>query len=134
MANRHSSFGTIAKSLSHRQLRVNELIKRKLSEIFQRLEIQNSDLKDVSITIAAVNCSSDLKIARVYVLPLGGIEVDKAIKGLNSSRNEIKHQLGKTLELKYVPQLRFLADKTFDYIEETERLLSDPTVQKDIRS
>ena len=119
---------------SLRLSRVNELIKRKLSNILFKLEIHNSDQKNVSVTISTVNCSADLKLARIYVLPLGGMEANHAIKALNLSKNEIRHQLGKNLELKYVPQLYFLADKTLDYLEETERLLSDPVVKNDINS
>ena len=118
---------------SQRQLRVGELIRRTLSELLHRAEIHDPDLNRMSITVGEVSCSPDLKIATVYVMPLGGQGVDEAIAALARNKGEIRRRVGEGLTLKYAPDLRFRPDETFDRLDETRRLFSDETVMRDIR-
>jgi ribosome-binding factor A len=118
---------------SQRQLRVGELIRRTLSDVLNRAEIHDPELNAMSITVGEVSCSTDLKVATVYVMPLmGSVPVADAIAALARNKAELRHRVAGALTLKYVPDLRFRADETFDRLDETRRLFSDPTVRRDI--
>lgn len=118
---------------SQRQLRVGELIRRTLSDILNRGEIHDPDLNRMSITVGEVRCSPDLKVATAYVMPLmGSVPVEDAIQALARNKAELRHRVGGSLTLKYTPDLRFRPDETFDRLDETRRLFSDPAVQRDI--
>lgn len=130
MANKRFSSGT---GPSQRQLRVGELIRRTLSDVLNRAEIHDPDLNKMSITVGEVSCSPDLKVATVYVMPLmGSFSVEEAIAALARNKAELRHRVASELTLKYAPDLRFRADETFDRLDETRRLFSDPKVQQDI--
>lgn len=118
---------------SQRQLRVGELIRRSLSDVLNRGDIHDPALNAMSITVGEVSCSPDLKVATVYVMPLmGSVPVADAIAALARNKHELRHRLSQDLTLKYAPDLRFRADETFDRLDETRRLFSDPTVQRDL--
>lgn len=118
---------------SQRQLRVGELIRRTLADVLNRAEIHDSELNAMSITVGEVSCSPDLKVATVYVMPLmGSVPVQDAIAALARNKAELRHRVSRELTLKYAPDLRFRADETFDRLDETRRLFSDPAVQRDI--
>lgn len=117
---------------TQRQLRVAELIRRTLSEVLQRGDIHDPDLAHVSITVGEVRTSPDLKIAKVYVLPLGGENVPTVIKALARNKGELRRAVNKRLALKFSPDLQFLADTTFDQYDETRRLLNQDSVRQDL--
>jgi ribosome-binding factor A len=120
---------------SQRQLRVGELIRRTLSDVLNRHEIHDPVLNAMSITVGEVSCSTDLKVATVYVMPLmGSVPVQDAITALARNKAELRHRVASELTLKYAPDLRFRADETFDRLDETRRLFEDPTVKRDIES
>lgn len=124
---------TPASGPSQRQLRVGEVIRRTLSDLLNRAEIHDPDLNRMSITVGEVAVSPDLKVATVYVMPLmGSVPVEEAIAALARNKSEIRYRLTGELTLKHSPELRFRPDETFDRLEETRRLFSDPTVQRDI--
>lgn len=120
--------------LSQRQLRVGEMLRRALSDILARNDLHDPDLADTSITVGEVRMSPDLRNATVFVLPLGGQNAEHVIEALNKNSHEIRHNLNKTITLKYSPKIKFIVDKTFDQMDETHRLLSQETVQRDITS
>ncbi len=118
---------------SQRQLRVGELIRRSLADVLNRAEVHDPDLNRMSITVGEVSLSNDLKVATVYVMPLmGGATVQEAIVALARNKFELRHRVMNGLTLKFAPDLRFRADETFDRMDETRRLFSDPTVQRDL--
>jgi ribosome-binding factor A len=122
-----------AKGPSQRQLRVGELIRRTLSELLSRQEIHDTVLNSMYITVGEVAVSADLRVATVYVMPLmGGATVDEAIAALARNAWELRKRVSAEMTLKHSPELRFRADETFDRLDETRRLFSDPTVQRDI--
>lgn len=131
MAQRRSFPGT---GPSQRQLRVGELIRRTLSETLSRQEIHDPDLNRMSITVGEVRVSPDLRIATVYALPLGGQGKDEAIAALKRNNHELRRAVARNVLLKNVPELRYQADDTFDRLDETRRLFSDETVQRDIKA
>ena len=69
----------IGKPITQRQRRVGEMIKQSLSMIFIRNEAKVPNLETNTITVTEVRMSQDLKIAKAYVLPLGGKEAEQAI-------------------------------------------------------
>jgi len=117
---------------SQRQLRVGELIRRTLSDVLMHGDVHDPDLNRISITVGEVRTSPDLRIATVYVMPLGGGHRDEAIKLLARNKGELKHQIAKATNLKFTPDLRFVIDETFDQMDETRRLFSDERVRHDI--
>lgn len=130
MSNKRSNMGT---GPTQRQLRVGELIRRTLADMLNRAEIHDPDLNRMSITVGEVSCSNDLKVATVYVMPLmGSVPVEDAIAALARNKHQLRHRLSQELTLKYAPDLRFRPDETFDRLDETRRMFSDPTVQRDL--
>ncbi|QXT40189.1 30S ribosome-binding factor RbfA [Gymnodinialimonas ceratoperidinii] len=119
-------------SKSQRQLRVGELIRRTLSTVLARAEVHDPALNAMSITVGEVRTSSDLKIATVYVMPLGGSGKDEAIEALKRNKGELRRLLGKDLKLKYLPDLRFVIDQTFDQMDATREMLSRAEVRRDV--
>ena len=119
---------------SQRQLRVGELIRRSLSEVLARGDIHDPELNRLSITVGEVSTSPDLKIATAYVLPLGGEGQDDAIDLLARNKGELRRLIGKKLDLKYAPDLRFRIDETFDRMDETRRMFADDKVRRDVES
>jgi len=117
---------------SQRQLRVGELIRRTLSEVLSRAEIHDPDLNRISVTVGEVRTSSDLKIATAYVMPLGGEGRNDVIALLARNKGELRRLIGKRLELKYAPDLRFRLDETFDQMDETRRLFAQEKVRRDV--
>jgi ribosome-binding factor A len=121
-----------SQSTALRQLRVGELIRRTLSDVLNRSEIHDPDLNRMSITVGEVRCSNDLKVATVHIMPLGGANVEAAIEALARNKYELRRRVAKELTLKYAPDLRFRPDETFSALDETRRLFSNATVQRDI--
>ena len=118
---------------TQRQLRVGELIRRTLSDVLNQGDIHDPNLNRLSITVSEVRTTPDLKIATVYVLPLGGKHRDEAIAGLKRNKHELRRALSKETTLKFTPDLRFLIDETFDRLDETRELFAREEVQQDLR-
>ena len=119
---------------SQRQLRVGELIRRALSEIFMQGIIHDPDLNRISVTVSEVTASPDLKIATAYVCPLGGQGGEDLIALLAKNKSEIRRSISKKLTLKYTPDLRFRIDETFDRMDETRRLFSQENIKRDLNT
>lgn len=117
---------------SQRQLRVGELIRRSLAQIVARGDVYDPALDGVSITVGEVRATPDLKLAHVYVLPLGGGDAEAVIEALNANKGEFRRALNKDVTLKFSPDLRFVLDQTFDQLDETRRLLNQDSVQRDL--
>ena len=117
---------------SQRQLRVGELIRRTLSEVLSRAEIHDPNLNRIPITVGEVRISTDLKVATAFVMPLGGDKREETLALLRKHTGELRHLISRGMTLKYTPELRFEIDETFDRMDETRRLFSDATVQRDI--
>ena len=110
-------------SPNHRKLRVGELIKQNLGQIFLRNEAKIPSFDTNLITITEVKMSSDLKSARAYVIPLGGKEIEKTVKTLTQFSYLVRNALSKKLDIKFLPRLYFIGDKSFDYAERIEKLI-----------
>ena len=108
---------------SQRQLRVGELIKQSLGQIFLRDEAKVPILETKNITVTEVRMSPDLKNARAYVIPLGGKDSDKTVSILTEFSHLIRKALSKKIDMKFLPRVSFISDKSFDYAEKIERLI-----------
>lgn len=120
------------KAPSQRQLKAGELIRRALAEILARENLRDPDLQGVSVTISEVRASPDLKHAIVYAAPLGGGESEKVIKALNRAKSFLRGRLGKEMEMKSTPALKFVVDGSFDTATEMQELLNRPEVKRDL--
>jgi ribosome-binding factor A len=101
--------------------------------VLNRGDIHDPELNAMSITVGEVSCSTDLKVATVYVMPLmGSVRVEDAIAALARNKNELRRRVSGEMTLKYAPDLRFRPDETFDRLDETRRLFNDATVQRDV--
>ena len=110
---------------SQRQLRVGELIKQNLGQIFLRDEAKVPSLDTKNITVTEVRMSPDLKNARAYVIPLGGKDIEKAVSILTEFSYLIRKTLSKKIDMKFLPNISFIGDKSFDYAEKIEKLIQD---------
>ena len=110
-------------AFSQRQLRVGELIKQSLGQIFLKDEAKVPVLETKNITVTEVRMSPDLKNARAYVIPLGGKNTDKAVSILTEFSHLIRKALSKKVDMKFLPKVHFVSDKSFDYAEKIETLI-----------
>ncbi len=110
---------------SQRQLRVGELIKQSLGQIFLRDEAKVPNLETRNITVTEVRMSPDLKNAKAYVIPLGGKDTDKAVSLLTEFSHQIRKVLSKKVDMKFLPKVYFVGDKSFDYAERIEKLIQE---------
>ncbi|MCT8330875.1 30S ribosome-binding factor RbfA [Albidovulum sediminis] len=117
---------------SQRQLRVGELIRRTLADVLARGDVHDPELTRFSITVGEVRCSPDLKVAMVYVLPLGGRDADAALVALQRNKSELRRLTAKAMTLKFAPELRFMLDETFDKLDDTRRMFSEERVRRDV--
>ena len=111
--------------LSQRQLRVGELIKQSLGQIFLKDEAKVPNYETKNITVTEVRMSTDLKNARAYVIPLGGKDAEKTVNILTEFSHLIRKALAKKIDLKFLPRVSFVSDKSFDYAEKIEKLIQE---------
>ena len=108
---------------SQRQLRVGELIKQSLGQIFLRDEAKVPNFYTKNITVTEVRMSPDLKNAKAYVIPLGGKDTEKAVTILTEFSHRIRKVLSKKVDMKFLPKVYFVSDTSFDYAEKIEKLI-----------
>ena len=108
---------------SQRQLRVGELIKQSLGQIFLRDEAKVPTIETRNITVTEVRMSPDLKNARAYVIPLGGKDTEKVVNILTEFSYLVRKALSKKIDMKFLPKVSFVSDKSFDYAEKIENLI-----------
>ena len=108
---------------SQRQLRVGELVKQSLGQIFLREEAKVPYLETRSITVTEVRMSADLRNARAYVLPLGGKDTDQVVNILTEFSHLVRKALSKKIDMKFLPRIYFISDRSFDYAEKIEKLI-----------
>jgi ribosome-binding factor A len=110
---------------SQRQLRVGELVRHALTQILDRGIVRDPDLAGVAITVSEIRVSSDLRNATAYVMPLGGDDCEIVVEALRRAAPFLRRNLAARLDLRYVPNLLFEADATFDYAGRINQLLND---------
>ena len=118
---------------SQRQLRVGELIRHALAEMLTRGEIHDDVLASHVVTIPEVRMSPDLRLATIYVMPLGGKDVKPVLAALDGHRKYIRAEIARTVNLKFAPDIRFLADETFDEARRIDEILRSQKVAQDLK-
>jgi ribosome-binding factor A len=111
------------KPYSQRQLRVGELVKQNLGELFIRNEAKIPSISTKLITVTEVRMTADLKTARVYVIPLGGIDTKETVRILTEFAHLVRRALSKRLDIKFLPKLTFVEDNSFEYAEKIEKII-----------
>ena len=102
---------------SQRQLRVGELVKQNLGELLIKNEAKIPSINSKLITVTEVRMTPDLKTARVYVIPLGGVDSKETVRILTENSHLVRKALSKRLDIKFLPKLTFVEDNSFEYAE-----------------
>lgn len=121
-----------AKAPSQRQLRVGEELRHAVAWILERGEIHDPGLGQAPVTVTEVRVSPDLRYATAFVMPLGGGDTESVVAALNRAAPFVRRQVGRTVKLRYLPSLTFVADPSFDQASHIENLLRDPAVARDL--
>lgn len=119
---------------SQRQLRVGELVRHAVADLLSNGSIHDPSLEGHIITVPEVKMSPDLKLATIYVMPLGGRDIDIVVAGLERNKKFLRGEVAHRVNLKFAPDLRFRVDERFDEAERIEKLLRTPAVQRDLKT
>ena len=117
---------------TQRQLRAGELVRHSLAAILREEDIQDPALAGVSVTVTEVRMSPDLRHATCFVEPLGGAHADEVVGGLNRAAKFLRGRLGRVVDLKFTPDLKFLHDESFNEASRINRLFDNPVVRRDL--
>ena len=118
---------------SQRALRVGELVRHALSDLLTRGEVHDPVLEGHLITVPEVRMSADLRLATIYVMPLGGRDVEQVLAALERNKRFLRGEIARHVNLKFAPDIRFHADERFAEAERIEKLLRTPAVQRDLK-
>ena len=121
-------------SPSQRGLRVGELIRHALAEMLARGDVHDPVLEGHLITVPEVRMSPDLRLATIYVMPLGGKDETEVVAALDRHKRYLRGEIAHRVNLKFAPEIRFRVDERFDEAERIEKLLRTPEVQRDLAS
>ena len=119
---------------SQRQLRVGETVRHAIADVLSQGSVHDPDLEGHIITVPEVRMSPDLKLATVYVMPLGGRDTDVVIAAFERNKKFLRGAVARRVNLKFAPDVRFRVDERFDEAERIEKLLRTPAVQRDLAS
>jgi ribosome-binding factor A len=117
---------------SQRQLRVGEAVRHAVADILAHGNVHDSELEGHIITVPEVRMSPDLRLATIYVMPLGGRDTDIVIAALDRNKKYLRGEVARRVNLKFAPDIRFRVDERFDEAERIEKLLRTPAVQRDL--
>jgi ribosome-binding factor A len=117
---------------SQRQLRVGELIRHELADMLSRGDIHDPVVEAHMITVPEVRVSADLRLATIYVMPLGGRDEADVLAALDRNKRYVRGEIARRVNLKFAPEIRFRIDERFDEAERIEKLLRTPAVQRDL--
>ena len=120
------------KGPSQRQLRVGEVVRHTLSELFTRGDVHDPVIQKHLITVPEVRMTADLRLATIYVMPLGGHDLEEVLAALDRNKKYLRGEIARRVNLKFAPEIRFRADERFDEAERIEKLLRTPRVRRDL--
>ena len=118
---------------SQRMLRVAELIRHSMAELLTRGAINDPVLEGHVVTVPRVKMSPDLKLASVYVMPLGGKDVSDVIAALDRHKKYLRTEIAHRINLKFAPEIRFKIDESFDNVAKIDALLNSDKVKQDLQ-
>jgi ribosome-binding factor A len=122
-----------ASGSSQRQLRVGELIRHALADMLTRGDVHDPVLEGHLVTVPEVRMSADLRLATIYVMPLGGRDIQQVLDALERNKRFLRGEIAHRVNLKFAPEIRFRVDERFDEAERIEKLLRTPAVQRDLK-
>jgi ribosome-binding factor A len=117
---------------SQRALRAGELVRHAMAEILARGEVHDEIIETHLITVPEVRMSPDLRLATIYVMPLGGQDKDEVLAALERNKRFLRGEIAHRVNLKFAPDIRFRIDERFDEAERIEKLLRSPDVKRDL--
>jgi ribosome-binding factor A len=117
---------------SQRQLRVGELIRHELAGMLTRGEVHDPVIETHMITVPEVRMTADLRLATIYIMPLGGRDEKEVLDALERNKRYMRGEIARRVNLKFAPEIRFRIDERFDEAERIEKLLRTPVVQRDL--
>ena len=117
---------------SQRALRVGELIRHAMAEMLARGEVHDPVIEGHLITIPEVRMTADLRLATIYVMPLGGRDVQEVLEALENNKHYLRGKIARRVNLKFSPDIRFHRDERFEEAERIEKLLQTPAVKRDL--
>ena len=117
---------------SQRQLRVGELIRHELAAMLSRGDVHDPVIEAHMITVPEVRMSPDLRLATIYIVPLGGRDEKDVLEALDRNKRYMRGEIARRVNLKFAPEIRFRVDERFDEAERIEKLLRTPAVQRDL--
>jgi len=118
--------------LSQRQLRVGEAVRHAVAEVLAQGEVHDPVLEGHMITVPEVRMSPDLRLATIYVMPLGGRDGQAVVTALERNKRYLRGVIARKVNLKFAPDIRFRIDERFDEAERIEKLLRSPAVKRDL--
>ncbi|HVV62909.1 MAG TPA: 30S ribosome-binding factor RbfA [Pseudolabrys sp.] len=119
---------------SQRQLRVGELVRHALAEMLTRGDVHDPVLEGHLITIPEVRMTADLRLATIYVMPLGGRDAEEVVAAFERNKKYLRAEIAERINLKFAPDIRFRVDERFDEAERIDKLLRSPAVKRDLDS
>jgi ribosome-binding factor A len=126
---RHRETGHV---LSQRQLRVGELVRHALADILVQGHVHDPVIEGHMITVPEVRMSADLRLATIYIMPLGGRDAAPVLAALERNKKFLRGEIARRINLKFAPDVRFRIDERFDEAERIEKLLRSPAVRRDL--
>jgi ribosome-binding factor A len=119
---------------SPRQLRVGELVRHALADMLSRGEVHDPVIEAHMITVPEVRMSPDLRLATIYIMPLGGRDAQQVLDALEANKRYMRGEIARRVNLKFAPEIRFRIDERFDEAERIEKLLRTPEVRRDLET
>ena len=129
---RHQRDPGTSHMLSQRQLRVGELVRHALADMLTRGAVHDPVIQGHLITVPEVRMTADLRLATIYVVPLGGRDAEAVLAALERNKRFLRGEIARRINLKFAPDIRFRLDERFDEAERIEKLLRTPAVQRDL--
>jgi ribosome-binding factor A len=118
---------------SQRQLRVGELVRHALADMLTRGEVHDPVIEGHMITIPEVQVTADLRLATVYVMPLGGRDAEEVVAAFERHKKFLRAEIAHRINLKFAPDIRFRVDDRFAEAERIDKLLRSPNVRRDLK-
>src|SRR5437763_6078625 len=129
---RYHQRGGSSPSGSQRKLRVGELVRHALADILNRGGVHDPVLEGHLVTVPEVRMTADLRLATIYVMPLGGRDVNDVVAALDRNKKFLRSEVARRVNLKFAPDIRFRVDERFEQAERIEKLLRSPSVKRDL--
>jgi ribosome-binding factor A len=117
---------------SQRQLRVGELVRHAIADMLTRGEVHDPVIEEHMITVPEVKMTADLRLATIYIMPLGGRDAQAVLAALDHNRKFLRGEIARRVNLKFAPDIRFRLDERFDEAERIDKLLRSPSVRRDL--